>query len=394
MKIAFVTPWYGRDIPGGAEAETRRTAVHLAHAGFQVEVLTTCIRDFYADWGHNAHKPGTEQIDGVLVRRFPVQKRNKALFDQLNGRLLQNQPLTPQEESQFHDEMIRCPALYDYIRQQQNDYLFIFIPYMFATTVWGAQIAPQRSAMIPCLHDEPYLRLSSHQQTIPQVRALFLHVHAEKALADARFPQPDGQIRQVIGEGVDTELVGDGARFRQKYGLNETPFVLYAGRRESGKNTPLLLRYWSQYANRHGAKLVLIGSGAVQMPPQTAVSILDLGFVSAQDKADAYAAANVFCMPSVHESFSIVLMESWLAQTPVLVHGDCAVTKEHCVQANGGLYFTNAAEFAATLDYLLTHPTEAARMGQQGRRYVLAHYQWPDVIGRYTAVLQQMMRDA
>ena len=33
MKIAFVTPWYGPDIPGGSEAEARRTIEKLQQSG-------------------------------------------------------------------------------------------------------------------------------------------------------------------------------------------------------------------------------------------------------------------------------------------------------------------------------------------------------------------------
>lgn len=395
MKLAFVTPWYGRDIPGGSEAEARRTAGHLQQAGFNVEILTTCIRDLYSDWGHNHHKPGLEIVDDIPTRRFAVQKRDKAAFDQINGRLMQGQHISPQDELVFNNEMFRCPDLYTYIARHQDEYLFIFIPYMFASTYFGAPICPSRSLMIPCLHDEAYARLQIHQQTIPQVRALLFYTQAEQALADRLFPAKNGQIRTVIGGGVDTDWQGDGRRFRQKYGLDDTPFVLYAGRREPGKNTPLLLNYWTQYMKQTGrpVRLVLLGAGQVTVPAAVRDHVLDLGFVSAQEKYDAYAAADVFCMPSVHESFSIVIMESWLAGTPVLVHGQCAVTREHCVKANGGLYFTNFAEFAATVDYLLTNEATALALGQQGRQYVLDNYQWPTITVRYRQVIQTIMEE-
>ncbi len=80
MKLAFITPWYGPDIPGGAEAEVRRTAEHLHAAGFDVEVWTTCVRDFYAEWNENYDQPGVEIADGVCVRRFPVLPRERRPF--------------------------------------------------------------------------------------------------------------------------------------------------------------------------------------------------------------------------------------------------------------------------------------------------------------------------
>ncbi len=128
---------------------------------------------------------------------------------------------------------------------------------------------------------------------------------------------------------------------------------------------------------------MLVGPGAVAVPPAAAAGVRDLGFVSAQEKHDAHPAAPVFCLPSVNESFSIVLMESWLHETPALVHAGCAVTVEHCRHANGGLYFAGYDEFAATLDYLFDHPAAAAAMGRGGRAYVLSRYRWPVIIPRY-----------
>ena len=388
MKLAFVTPWYGPGIPGGAEAEARLTIEKLHQSGVSIEVLTTTIKDFHADWGHNAHKPGVYQIDGITVHRFSVQKRDKSAFDAVNWRLMQDLPITKEEEQIYINEMIRTPALYDYITQHKSDRLFIFIPYMFATTYHGAKICPERSLMIPCLHDESYARLSIYQEVIPKVKGLVLNVDAELELTQRLFGPANGQMRMVVGVGVDTDFEADADRFRQKYNLKK-PFMLYAGRRESGKNTPLLIDYWQRYKLKsdNDVVLVLVGSGSVEIPPSAQSHILDLGFVSSQDKYDAFAAASVFCMPSVNESFSIVIMESWLAGTPVLVNGQCAVTKEHCQRNNGGLYFSNYEEFAATVDYMMENPVIAEQMGQNGRQYVLDNYQWPTIIEKYRQMI-------
>ena len=385
-KVAFVTPWYGPDIPGGSEAEARRLVHHLHEAGLEVEVLTTCIQDFHADWGKNHHRPGVEQINGVVVRRFPVLPRDQGAFSQVNWRLMHNLSITAVQEQTYINHMFQVPALFEYIAQQTQPTLFIFIPYMFATTYHGAQIHPKRSIIIPCLHDESYARLAIYRQVLPQVRALVLHVEAELALTNQLYGPAKGQIRAVLGEGVDCDFVADGQRFRDKYQI-PGPFMLYAGRRETGKNVPLLLQYWQRYqrANGRSPHLILIGPGNMQVPP--GANIIDLGFVSVQDKYDAYAAADIFCLPSVNESFSIVTMESWLTETPVLVHGHCAVTREHCLKSNGGLYFTNYDEFAATADYLWQNPVIARQMGQNGRQYVLDNFQWPQIIEKYKKLI-------
>jgi glycosyltransferase involved in cell wall biosynthesis len=389
--LAFVTPWYGPTIPGGAEALTRQTAERLAAAGYRVRVLTTCIEQFRSDWGRNYHRPGVETINGVVVHRFPVESRDSVRFDTLNLRLLNKLPISAAEENEFIEQMVRAPALVDYLRDQAANDLFFFIPYLFSPTYFGAQIAPARSAIIPCLHDEPYARLGLYRRVLPAVRALVFNSGAEARLAQRLLPPEPAQLRTVIGMGLDAPPKTDPARFRRKYDI-EGPFALYVGRREPGKNTPLLLDFWTQRDQRvaGGLQLLLAGPGKVTLPPGAAARIRDLGFISVADKHDAYAAATLFIQPSVNESFSIVLLESWQAGTPVLVHGDCAVTVDHVRRANGGLYFRSAPEFAATLGYLLTHPAEALAMGRQGRAYVDAHYRWPGIIARYDALIAAM----
>lgn len=383
FKIAFITPWFGPDIPGGMENAAYQTVRALHAAGLPVEVLTTTIKDFYGDWGRNGHKPGRVRIDNIPVHRFPVLPRDKAAFDAVNYLLMNNRPVTADQAETFFTQMIRSPALYDYIAAHRNDTIFFFMPYMFATSVYGAAIAPERSVLIPCLHDESYAHLHRYAEMAGRVRGIGTFVEAEQQLADRLFGRRPGQISRVLGLGVRTNFTADGERFRAKYGLTP-PFVLYAGRKEPGKNLPLLLDYWQRFKQQGGpGKLVLIGSGEMALPAGSGEHILDLGFVPRQDKYDAYAAATLLCQPSTNESFSFVLMESWLAGTPVLVHGDCAVTVEHVRKANGGLYFTNYAEFTATVTYLFDRSQVARRMAAQGRRYVFAHYTWEKVVGRY-----------
>jgi len=393
-KIAFFTPWYGAEAPGGAEAQTRLTAEQLVKVGLSVEVLTTCIRDFYGDWGKNHYRQGVSIIRGVTVRRFRVKSRNKKKFDELNWRLMNKHPLTAEEEQIFISQMIRAPGLYEYIKKNSAEYLFLFIPYMFSTTYFGAQIAPERSLLIPCLHDESYARLDIYKQLIPQLKALIFFTQAESDLAETLYGQNSQQLRPVLGGGFNNDWSADGQRFRQKFGL-AGPLVLYAGRRESGKNVDLLIKYWRRYKLRSSneAKLILIGPGDIGEQLQADDQIIDLGFLPVQDKYDALAAADIFCNPSVHESFSRSLMESWLAGTPAIVHADCAVTREHCQMSNGGLYFRDFEEFAAATDYLLDNRATGDLMGQQGRRYVLDNFTWDIVIDGYQALFEKVLQE-
>jgi glycosyltransferase involved in cell wall biosynthesis len=390
VRVAFVTPWYGPDIPGGAEAEVRRTAEHLRRAGLPVEVLTTCVRDFRSDWGKNHHRSGVSEVNGVPVHRFPVDRRDRAAFDAVNWKLMHGLPVTPDEEQVYVRQNVHSPKLTAYIARHRDEFVYIFIPYMSGTTYWGIDACGGDAILIPCLHDEAYARMDLFRQMFSRVRRLILHSPAELELAQSLYRLAD-DVPVLVGEGVDTEFTADGPVFRRKYGL-DGPIILYAGRKDKGKNVDLLIDYYRLYRQRRGARaeLVLIGGGELPVAVSAAEGIRDLGFVPVQDKYDAYGAATVLCQPSLRESFSLVLMEAWVAGAPVLVHGDCAVTREHCVRSNGGLYFTGYAEFEACLDLLLERPALRATLGANGRRYVLENYRWDIVVDRYRAILDQV----
>jgi len=390
MKWYFVIPWYGTDIPGGAEAECRGAVTHLREAGVDAEVLTTTIRDFMSDWTENAYKPGTYTEEGVPVHRFAVQKTYWDIFGYINDRLLRKEKIRPEEETYFFREMLRSDDLMTFIREDRGGNIFIFIPYLFSTTVYGATIHPERSLLLPCLHDEPYATLTPVRRAFETCAGILYNVEEEKDLAN-RLYRLDPTRQRVVGIGLDTSRVGNAARFRETYKI-DTPFILYAGRKDRGKNTPLLIQYFHKFLQGYAdnLKLVLIGNGEVAIPDTLRGRVIDLGFVPVRDKIDAYKAATVFCQPSVNESFSLVIMESWLQETPVMVHGGCPVTRGHCLRSNGGLFFENYPEFEEGLTLLLSDGSLRNRLGAAGRRYVLENYQWDVIVKRYTRAIEDL----
>jgi glycosyltransferase involved in cell wall biosynthesis len=386
--LAFVVPWYGPDIAGGAEAECRATARALRDRGVAVEILSTCARDHGSPWTDH-HPDGVTEENGFRVRRFKVRPRDPERYAHLQWRLDLGGALTSFEEEDFVRHSINSNDLYAYLAAERDRYWYAFIPYCFGTTWEGALAAPERSLLIPCLHDEPFAHLKYTRRVLRAVRAVCFHVPAERALAET-LAGPDAERFHLVGEGVDPPPPGDPERFRARYRVFE-PFLLYAGRKAAEKNTPLLVEYFARYRLTRPArplKLVLIGSGGVRIPPRLSEDIIDLGFVPAQDKADAYAAALALCQPSLLESFSLVMMEAWLAGVPSLVHGRCGVTRDHCLASNGGLFFEGYFEFVEALEILLRDPGLRQRMGEAGRAYVLANYTWDRVTDSYLAVLR------
>ncbi len=298
-------------------------------------------------------------------------------------------PVTAHEEETYFRENINSPALYEHIARNASDYACIFIPYLFGTTYYGLIACGGRAFLIPCLHDEAYARLPRMRAMVESAEHLILNSPAElKLLHQLCHVRVDAYT--VMGEGVDTDLAGDTARFRSEYRIDR-PFVLYAGRKDAGKNVDLLVAFFRRYRQqRPGAcDLVLIGGGPLGLSVGEDEGIHDLGYLPLQHKYDAYAAAAVLCQPSTHESFSLVMMEAWAAGTPALVNARCAVTRDHVEQSNGGLYFDGYDEFELCLDVLLNRPDLRRQLGAGGRRYVRTNYAWDTIVERYCVLIRE-----
>ncbi|MDR2409665.1 MAG: glycosyltransferase family 4 protein [Bacteroidales bacterium] len=390
-KIGFVTPWYGENIPGGMEAELRGLVKNLHRSGMRLEILTTCVEKFLSDWNCNFYPAGYTIENEIPIRRFPVRQRDSAAFHAVNYKLMRNLPVTEEDEVVYTREMINSPDLYTWLKEKADDYsLFVFIPYMFGTTYYGLAINPEKSVLIPCLHDESYIYMQIFKRLFPQIKAMIFYAEPEMRLAECVYNL--GSVNTVVlGAGVDTSIQGDKTAFYNKYRITK-PFVLYAGRKDAGKNINLLLKYFTQYKkwNQNYLQLILIGGGNIDIPQDIKNDVTDLGFIDIQDKYNAYSSAALLCQPSVHESFSLVVMESWLCGRPVLVHSDCTVTKDFVQKSNGGLYFKTYYEFEACINYILSHNDTASAMGRQGKNFVAQNFAWNVIVDRYTRFFKEL----
>lgn len=389
MKLAFVIPRYHVPQAGGAEILTERLAEQLALRGHRVEILTTCARD-HTFW-QNEMPEGVDALNGVQIHRFRIDPRpHFRKFASLQERIERGWPLNLKEEEAWIAGSVHSAALYQALQNRCGEWdALVFAPYLFGMIYRGLQIAPQKSFLIPCLHPEPYAYLKIFQTMFQKPRGILFNSVPEKELGKRIFGISEDRCA-VVGMGfTETFRPSDGIVFRKKNKLGSSPFVLYAGRREKGKNTALLIEYFLTYKKHHPGdlKLVLLGSGKISYETKNAQDIVDLGYVSFEEMHQAYQSASVVCQPSVNESFAIVLMEAWLASTPVLVHEKCEVTKDHVLRSGGGLWFNNYFDFEECLGVFLRDEGLRRRMGSQGKAYVLSHFKWEDVLERFlTAV--------
>lgn len=389
-QLALVIPWYGTETAGGAEVHARRLVESLHQAGVAIHVVSTTAKEVYSPELNRYYPAGWQEVGGVPVLRFPARPARDTGPRNPPAHLLPALPPLPEAERCMVDGFLVDDALYEYIAAHRADTTWLLMPYIWGTTFWSCLVAPDQAVLIPCLHDEPQAYYSIYKLMFQRARACLFNSPPEMELA-LRLYGLDPQRVRVAGEGVMPPAPGDPGRFRTRFGL-EGPFLFYVGRRDRGKRVDMLIQYFCAYKDRHPGllRLVLAGKYPIAVPLGFGDQVIDLGYISEQEKQDGYAAAAIVCQPSVFESFSLVIMEAWLQGTPVLVNGACDVTTYHCRESNGGLYFDGFLEFEACLDWMLAHPAALRRMAAAGGAYVREHYTWPAVTRRIIATMAEL----
>lgn len=384
--IAVVTP---RHVPGGtvggAETLLRELALRLAARGDDVHVLTTCAHDHFT-WANEI--PAGERRDGPLrVHHFPVDAgRDAALYLDRQRAICGRGEVTRADEETWLAHSVHSTPLYDHLRAGGGRYDRVLAgPYLFGVVYRAALIRPERTLLVPCLHDEPFARLSIMRDLFQGVRGLLFNSEPEMELA-GRLYGLDARRCAVVGMGIDPFEADPGA-FARRHGIT-TPYALYCGRREAAKGTPLLVEYLHVFRERNlkDIALVVTGSGPVDARP----FVRDFGMVDEAEKREAMAGARVFIHPSTFESLGIVLLESFMARTPAMVHSAGEVLRWQCRRSGAGLWFRHYPDFEDLLLRLLADEPLRRRMGEQGRRYVETEYAWPAVEARLLRALAEI----
>lgn len=398
-RLAIVIPWFGGDLKGGAEQQAWQIASRLAARGYQVDVLTTCCRSHQDDWATNHLREGvTAEREGFSVRRFRVDPRDRESFDQVCN-LLQAiapaelkpgvSPISEEASSTFVSELIKSSELLNYLKAEKECYRwFLFLPYLYGPVLQGIAITAGRAALQPCLHDEAYAYLPEVARAFETADKLLFNSDGELELALRLFGPGIWSKSTVVGEGVESNeeegLVSD-------TGCPELGrFVLYLGRKESGKNVDMLLRAFHRFrAVRPNSALclVLAGHGTVNLE-NLGPAAVDMGLVSDASKEELLRSCVALLQPSQHESYSRVMMEAWLHGRPVAAHSRCLATAVAVERSGGGWLADSEDEWAALLveiDRVST--SDLSKMGTRGRLYAQELADWNHVIDLYEETL-------
>jgi glycosyltransferase involved in cell wall biosynthesis len=364
MRILQVTPVYYPELQfGGPPQKIHGLSQGLARRGHQVRVVTL----------DSSQRTANHQ---TVVEGIPVQYLAWA------GRTAWQVPLSWRAlaEAVRWAQVVHCYGLYNLLcplaawQTQQQGKPFLLEPQGMAVAQTG---------------NLPAKRLY-HRTFTPYLlrRAAGVIATSPAEAADLAGATPPDRLI-VRRNGVDLDqfrALPSGDAFRVHYGIAAgAPLALFIGRISPIKNLEMLLRAFAQ-AGVPGARLALVGPmlepdyaahlRAVCSELALGEAVLFTGPLYGDDKLAALAAADLFVLPSLSESFGNAAAEAVAAGLPVLLTDTCGIAQQ--IHGRAGLSVTvDQAALASALSVLLPDADQRA-MVTSLRSEVLTELSWKE----------------
>lgn len=383
--LRIVVPRYGAEVTGGSESYSRSLAHELTHRGWNVEVWTTTAL-LESTWAEH-FKPGQSKDGEVTVHRFSLSAaRNPEMFHQFS-RAFFRMPRALRPEEQWIRMQGPAAARLVHALGAATPRPTLFTPYLYYPYLKGVLHAPRPRILLAAAHDEKPLRLRAVEKALRHTDALWFHTPEEQTLLNAVFPFTKSKPQATGTIGVPDPPENGAAAFALKAGIGR--YLLYFGRVTEGKGVEPLLIYFQALRRIHpDVSLVMLGAGTERF--QDIDGVHPFGFVSDAEKWSAIRGAAAVVLPSEMESLSIAALEAWICGTPTLANRHSVVLAGQTQRSGGGLLYDSESAFVSGAKNLLEDTERAKEMGESGREFVQANYQWDTVAER----LQQLIAEA
>lgn len=414
MKVLHIVQNYHPAI-GGAELLMQNISVSLVKRGHRITVLTSNApsSEAYINSRIKTFLPGTETINGVVVKRLPIVQLPTLVRRTLDAIML----AFWQGRLPFND-LIRILWAGPHIRNLRYEIMNSEADLVVATSfpflhIYQAFSAARKRCIpfvvIPCTHpmDAWAFENPRHYRLLQECQAVIANTSYEKDYLISRGVL--GEKIRAVGLGIYPEHFNQAGRgeFREKHSIgDEERVVLFTGRKAEGKGIRLLLRAMKRVWEVHGGvKLVLagsatefsrkvIGSEIARFPERMRRNIVNLDDFEESQKDSLYTDCDIFVLPSVVESFGIVFLEAWMCGKPVIGCRTGPVASVITEEQDGLLVrYGNAEELAAAIMRLLRDADLRNKLGSKGREKVLKRYTWDKIVSKMEAIYQTLIEE-
>lgn len=403
MKTVQICGKFSRNNWSGIENIIWNTARSMAASGNETVLMSTAALE----------SPGDEFEDGVGVRRFPYfhpvlgLKRNE--YSRLD---LGNSNPCSWELFRALRSMRDCDLFHSHAPPRLSSMVRIAAaktstPYVL-TYRGGLSAAGNGNSPPNKLNYGRLLDLYLRPGRLYKDAAGIICTTCEDYFEALRlFP---GKLVEFIPNGVDIKRFssGDAGQFRRACGIPEsTTLILCVGRIDYQKNQRILVEMTRRLVNNHeDVHLTLIGRVCSeyyleQLWRDIAEYNLDDHVTIIKGLPEdnpllpgAYAAADLFILPSVSESFGGVVLEAWAARVPVICSNAGGLSR---LVTNGktAMVFNDFScdDLIAKYYAMKNNPELREQLRANAAAEVEEHYSWDNITARLLDFYQMALAD-
>jgi glycosyltransferase involved in cell wall biosynthesis len=385
MRVLHVTPYFAPAFNyGGPPRSILGLCKALLKIGVDVEVFTTTANGAF---DLPASSGSADSYEGVSVRYFPRA---------------------------FPRRLFGAAGLARFLSSVAGRYDLVHMHGLWNVPSWiGSQAARKggapyvispRGMLEPAARNHnPWRKRLAYllYDRVNLANAAFLHATSAAEEQTIKRYGFEGEV-VVLPNGVDVYDEGTGARgaFRRAHGLDENArLIVFLGRIHPIKRLDLLARAFGQIHRAiPNAHLIIAGPDECELrktlepmfkPFGDAVHWI--GEVGEAEKWSLLKDADLLAMCSDSENFGVSVVEAMATGVPVVVTRTCPWQK--VASAGCGFWVEQEChEIANAMEYVLTHPAEAAAMGERGRRLAYTDYGWGSIArgmaDRYAAAIR------
>jgi glycosyltransferase involved in cell wall biosynthesis len=209
-----------------------------------------------------------------------------------------------------------------------------------------------------------------------QNRRYFRHY----GMSDARMFAAPYCVDNAYFQARADELAPRRDEIRARFGITDgAPVVLFSGKLIAKKQPLLLIEAFARVHRERGCHLLIAGDGPLRATAEQVVARLGVadvhfaGFLNQGEISDAYAAADVFVLPSMlHETWGLVVNEAMNFGLPVVVSDKVGCGVDLVREGRNGFVVPHDSveRLAAAIDALVAAPAMRARFGDESRRII------------------------
>ena len=249
----------------------------------------------------------------------------------------------------------------------------------------------------PSIHLGQWGHLPIDHELFRLADSMLVHSNVEKNYLVDEVGINEQQVA-VVYNGIDDLKPMNKTSFRERHAI-EGPIVLFIGRKTTDKGYFLLQDAFRLVRSKiPDACLVCVGP-----EDKDAVSgdgVIQLGYLSEEEKSEALRVCDVFCVPSEGESFGLVFLEAGRAKKAVVCR-DLELF-EDLLGENGqaGIYVgtrlpngeveVDVAQLAQQLAFCLRNREVCGSMGQFGYQNA-KRFLWPNISLRFEKSYQTVI---